>query len=615
MNIAFALMTILFLAISSQWIAWKLKLPAILFLLLSGILFGPLSEFFTPNHTILIEPSLLLGNDLLYPLISLSVAIILFEGSMSLRLDDIKDIGRVVRNLVTFGIMITALLTCIATRYIFHFPWGISALIGSITCVSGPTVIVPILRSVRPTKKLSNIIKWEGMLIDPLGALLAALVFTGISSFSQFQAIRQILEHIVIIIILGVAAGALFGYFLGLVLRRHLVPDYLSNLFALTCVVVNFVISESIVEGGGLLSVTVMGVFIANVKDTNIHHVMDFKEHLSLLLISVLFIVLAANINFKNLEIVLLPSLLLILFIQLIIRPVVVFLCTYKSNLNWREKVLLGWIAPRGIVVAAVAALFSVKLLNQASIQFEYASYAKLLSLVVFLIIIGTVTISSLTAPLLARFLNVSLPDPRGFLIVGANKFAIKVGLALQNQGLMVVLADINWKNVQRAKLAGLNSYYGNSASEHADWKMDMVGIGRMLGLSNHDQINMLSAVKYHNEFGSNTVFLLPSFNRRSIGHFSGLSSKYSKYLFSETYTYEVFSRLIDNGATLKTTKLTDEFCWDHYQDKYQGRYIPLFLIDSKGCINVISSNPINNIIPGYSIIALISDAPLSRYV
>ena len=612
MGVAFTLMSIIALAMFSQWLAWKLQLPAILFLLISGIVFGPLSIFFTMSGGAILDPSSLFGDELLYPLISLSVAIILFEGCMSLKYEDIRGMGKVVRNLVTAGLVITAFLTTISAHYILNFPWGVSALLGSITCVSGPTVIVPILRSVRPTKNLSNIIKWEGMLIDPLGALLAALVFTSISSISQFQAVTQIVLHIFLVIILGVGMGVAFGWSLGIVLRRHWVPDYLSNLFALTCVIVNFVIAESIVEGGGLLSVTIMGVFIANMKNSNIHNVMDFKEHLSLMLISVLFIVLASSISFNNLELVIIPSLFMVLCIQCIIRPFAVFLCTIRSGLNWKEKLLLGWIAPRGIVVAAVAALFSVKMINQLGANPDYIYYGHLLALVVFLIIIGTVAIPSLTAPVLARILGVSLPDPRGFVIVGANTLAIQVGLALQQQGLSVVLADISWKNVQRARLEGLNSYYGNSASEHADWKMDMVGIGRMLGLSNHDQINTLSAVKYYNEFGSNTIFLLPSQRGRQNIRLSNLNKRYSKRLFSNKYSYEDLDELISSGASIKTTKITIEFSWDKYLDIYQHTAIPLFAISPKKLVHVLSPDSVVNIIAGWSVISLVSGVRIS---
>jgi hypothetical protein len=224
-----------------------------------------------------------------------------------------------------------------------------------------------------------------------------------------------------------------------------------------------------------------------------------------------------------------------------------------------------------------------------------------------------TVAIPSLTAPVLARILGVSLPDPRGFLIVGANTLAIQVGLALQQQGLSVVLADISWRNVQKARLEGLNSYYGNSASEHADWRMDMVGIGRMLGLSNHEQINTLSAVKYYNEFGSNTIFLLPSQRGRQNIRLSNLNERYSKRLFTHNYSYEFLDELVSDGGSIKTTKITTEFSWDKYLTIYQNIAIPLFAISPKKLIHVISPDSIVNIMAGWSVISLVSESNVNR--
>jgi NhaP-type Na+/H+ or K+/H+ antiporter len=615
MDVSLILMSILLLAMFAQWLAWKLKLPAILFLLIAGIIIGPISGLVLNVPGGILDPSRLLGDDLLYPMVSLSVGIVLFEGCMSLKLSEIKGMGGPVRNLVTIGLLMTAVLTTVFSHYILNFPWEIAALLGAITSVSGPTVVVPILRSVRPTKNLANVIKWEGMLIDPIGALLAALVFSTISSISQFQAVTQILIHVFGVAALGVGLGVLSGWILGTVLRRHWVPDYLSNLFALSCVIVSFAIAEYILEGAGLLSVTIMGVFVGNMRNSHIEEVMDFKEHLSLLLISVLFIVLAANVSFSNLEGIIAPAVILILCLQFIVRPLAVFVCTLRSNLNWRERVLLGWIAPRGIVVAAVAALFSVKLINEAgNSNPEYVIYGQLLSLVAFLIIIGTVTIPSLTASFLARFLRVSSPDPKGFLIVGANKFARAIAKALEAQGLSVVLADVSWRNIQAARLEGLQSYYGNSASEHGDWHMEMVGIGRMLGLSSHDQINTLSAVKYYGEFGSNSVFLLPASENRQNIKLSKMNKKYGKRLFTDGYVYEDLRDIVNAGAVVKTTKITSEFNWEQYLEMNDKHAIQLFAVSPKLVVHVVSPDSVVSVSAGWSVIALVSEgSPLSE--
>ena len=356
------LVGILVLGFTCQWLAWKMKLPAILFLLIVGILLGPGSQaLFGPSFQVL-QPSLLF-KEILYPLVSICVSIILFEGCMNLKFREIKGTGGTVLNIITLGLVITALLTTICVHYIFTLSWSIAALIGAISSVSGPTVVVPILRSVRLNKKLANIIRWEGMLVDPVGALLAVLVFIAIT-VSQYMAFWHITVHVLFVVIVGGGGGIAAGFLLGVILKKQLIPSYLNNMFVLSFVTTAFMIAEYSVEGGGLLIVTVMGVIVGNIPNTHIEEIVDFKESLSLILISSLFIVLGANVSFVYLSDIWWRAIVLVLLLQLIVRPIAVGLSTIRSNLNWREKLMFSWIAPRGIVAAAVAALFSIKVMH-----------------------------------------------------------------------------------------------------------------------------------------------------------------------------------------------------------------------------------------------------------
>ena len=601
-SVSIALMCIMLLAIVSQWLAWKLKLPAILFLLASGIFLGPLSYILFGSEVV--NPIQIFGAKLFYPVVSLCVSIILFEGCMSLKFSEITHTGKVVRNFVTIGFIFTGICTAILSHSLLAFPWQVAAMLGAIASVSGPTVVVPILRSVRPNKDIANIIKWEGMLVDPLGAFLAVIVYTAISSASRFEAITSVIWHVLAIGVTGISVGAVIGYLLGLTLRRHWVPDYLSNLFVLSVVIITFVIVESVFDGSGLLTVTVMGILVGNMENTNIDDIVDFKENLSVLLISVLFITLGANITFDGIQLILIPAIILILCLQCIVRPISTFFCTLGSQLNWRERVLLGWLAPRGIIAASVAAVFSIEITQIQSPGIDYLLYGKLLGTVTFLIIIGTVLIESLTAPFLAKILKVSLPDPRGFLIIGANKFAREIAKALTEQNLSVQMADINWKDVQSAKMEGLNCYYGSPSSEHARWHMDLVGIGRMLGLSSNSQINSISAVKYHREFGSNTVFLLPVLSKNNEP--KEINKKYSKRLFTKDMTYEDIQSIVGTEVNIKTTNLTEQFDWDQYLALNQKNVIPLFAVDAKSKIKVFSPDSFFSPTSGWKIIALV---------
>ncbi|MCG2746889.1 MAG: sodium:proton antiporter [Desulfobulbaceae bacterium] len=338
---------VIFTGILCQWLAWRVKLPAILFLLFAGIIAGPITG--------LLDSDKLFG-DLLFPFISLSVAVILFEGSLTLQYHQIKGLTQVVRNLISFGVLVTWLITATATRLALHFPWELSLLFGAITAVTGPTVIVPMLRTVRPSASVASILRWEGIVVDPIGATLAVLVYEFIISGSG-NAVSHTLLAFGRLIGLGLFLGSLAGYLYGVLLRRHWLPEFLHNVATLALVFLVFTVSNVLQEESGLLSVTVMGIWLANMKDVPVDEILDFKESLSVLLITVLFIVLAARMNFQMFANLGWSVLFIFLAIQFLARPISVVVSTLGSKLTWPERHLLGWIAPRGIVAAAISAL------------------------------------------------------------------------------------------------------------------------------------------------------------------------------------------------------------------------------------------------------------------
>ena len=450
-------------ALGCQWLAWRLKLPAILFLLLSGILAGPVLGWLDPQE---------MFGPLLMPMVSLAVALILFEGSLTLRLAEWHEIGNVVQRLVTLGALSTWAVITLATHWLLGFDWLLALLFGTLTLVTGPTVIVPMLRVVRPKASIANILRWEGIVIDPIGALLAVVVY----SFIIASASGDGLSHS--LLTFGSLFGIGGGWALGSIMRRQWLPEYLHNLATLATVLGIFIASNQVMHESGLLAVTLMGMWLANMKGVDVRHILHFKENLSVLLISGLFILLAARLDLQALIALGPLVLILLLVIQFIARPLNVMLSTVGSNLNWRERALLSWIAPRGIVAAAVSAIFAIRL--------DEAGHAGALLLVplTFAVIIGTVVLQSATARPLARLLKVTEPAPSGFLIVGANRPARTLGKALQQLGSRVLLTDSSWENIRAARMEGLPTYFGNPASEHADLHLDLAGLGYLLALS-----------------------------------------------------------------------------------------------------------------------------------
>ncbi len=590
-SIFFVVAGLLTASILCQWGAWRVKLPAIIFLLLTGILVGPVLG--------LLHPQQLLG-DFLFPFISISVAVILFEGSLTLRFKEILGFETVIRNMVSFGMVVTWLITAATAHYVVGMSWQIAFLFGAITVVTGPTVIAPILRTVRPTAHVANILRWEGIVIDPIGASLSVLVYEYILTASAGSPWGHTLLFFLRLLIVGTSIGIGCGYFLGTALRCNWIPDFLRNIATLSVVLVAFIIANGLQPESGLVTVTVMGIWLANMKDVDVQGIIDFKESISLLLISLLFITLAAQIDLQALIDLGWRALVLFCAIQFLARPLNIVISATGSKLSWPERHFLAWIAPRGIIAAAISALFAV--------QLEKAGYvdAKLLSPLTFFVIIATVLLQSTTAGFLARWLKVVEPDPKGFLIIGANNVARALARALTHNGVQTLLSDTVRGNVTKAKIDGLACYFGNPFSEHADQFLPLTGIGRVLALSSHETINVAAAMHYRNELGTDKVFVIQSKVREQVSNRMRLPiQRLSRTLFSRDITHSYLSWILSHGGTVHTTRLTSHFGFAQFSRRHGYRAVPLFAIDPKHVVQVFCEELQIDPKPGWLIIYL----------
>ena len=558
-------------SISCQYLAYRIKIPAILPLLLVGILLGPALQ--------LLDPDILFG-ELLFPIISISVAIILFEGALTLRFQDLAGHGKMVRNLCTVGALITWLVAAPAAHYGLGMSWQLAFLFGAIVTVTGPTVIGPMLRTVRPTSKLSNILRWEGIVIDPIGALLAVLVFEFILSTQDawshtFYAFGKTL-------VLGLGIGSFAGWSLGLIIRHQWMPPYLQNTAVLTLMLTAFTLSNLLAHESGLLTVTIMGIWLANMKNVDVDSVLEFKETLSVLLISALFILLAARIDFASLLKVGTGAILVLAAVIFIARPLSAFISAIGTGLSWRETALIAWIAPRGIIAAAVSALFALKL------QSTNLQGAELLVPMVFLVIITTVVLQSLSSVYVAKLLKVRAPPPIGYLIFGASKFARMFALELMEKGVPVHIADTNWNAIREARMENIPTYYGNPVSEHASRNLDLSSFGQVLVLSPYRQLNPLVTFHFEHTLGKGTVLGLSNKEQENRASHQ-VSDDYAKKLglFSEEASYAKIAGLVSRGATIKTTQLSDSFSYENYKDTYGTRALPLCAIDPNKRIHI----------------------------
>ena len=592
LSLPFQLAVITVVAFLCQWASWRIKLPAILPLLISGLLLG--------SVTGLIQPRDLFG-DLLLPGVSLAVSIILFEGALTLRFDEIRGLEKTVRRLVTWGALVTWGVVTLSAWGLLEMPFGLALLFGALVVVTGPTVIVPLLRSVRPKANVARLLRWEGIVIDPLGAILAVLAYELVVATGQQGALLHGLWLFFQAIAVGTAIGAVVAFVLSFLLSRQLVPEYLRSFLVLSMVIGSFVLANGISEESGLVAVTVAGIVLANRKGVRTDDILHFKENLSVMLISVLFIVLAARLEMDQLLSLGATALLVLAIIQLVARPLSVWVSTLGSSLNWREKALLAWIAPRGIVAAAVSALFAQRL------QENGVEGADLLVPLTFMVIIGTVALQSVTARPLARLLKVAEPGPRGFLIIGANPVARAVGAALNENNFPVILIDSSWESIRAARMEGLGTFYGNPVSSHADQHLDLVGYGKLLGLSPRRELNTMATMRYRLEFGEANVYSLPWVSEKEDKHEVAAHHR-GATLFSSEASYARLASLISQGAEIRRTRITDEFSFEAYLKVEDRQVMPLFAIDTRDRVQVFTAEQQPEPKAGWSVIGLIKE-------
>lgn len=559
-----SLVAILVLGVGAQWLAWRLALPSILLLLLFGLIAGPITGF--------LHPDALLGS-LLVPIVSMSVSLVLFEGSLSLRLHELRETGRIVRNLIVIGGAVTWVVSTVAAHFLLGFDLGLALLIGAILIVTGPTVIGPLLEHIKPRGRLGPTLKWESILIDPIGALLALLVFEAILASSVQSATLLVLVGFVQALVAGGLVGALGAGLMVLLLRYYLIPDGLQNAVTLTLVITSYAVANLLHPESGLLAVTAMGIILANQSVVAVAHIIEFKENVRVLLLAILFIVLAARLTTKDLGLLGVGSFLFLAIQMLVARPLGVALATLGSGLTARERLFLAWMAPRGIVAASVSSIFALRLQ-----QVDYPG-ARALVAESFLVIIGSVAIYGLTSASVAQWLGVRQRSAQGVLLVGADLVARTIAQTLAKQGFRVLLVDTNRGNVAAARLAGLSAINVSILAEYLLDEIDLEGIGRLFALTPNDAVNSLAVLRFVERFGRAEVYQLPA--KGSIGVASGKAHQQLKgrYLFGPDVDYAYLEHQISKGARIKATPITDVYDHESHLSRHGNAAKPLFLV------------------------------------
>lgn len=582
MTFLFGVALILILGVGAQWLAWRTRLPSILLLLLSGFLAGPVFG--------IIDPAVLQG-DWVYAFVSISIGVILFEGGLNLRLSELKEVGGPILNLISIGVLVTWVLGATGVYLIEGFGVEMSLLTGAILVVTGPTVVVPILRQIRPKGRIGAVAKWEGITIDPVGAILAVLVLEVLlllhepsgASAGAAEATLHVMKGIGVAIGASVVIGGAAAALIVFTLHRRLVPGYLHNPLTLTLVVVAFVGAETFQHEAGLLTSTLMGVALANQSYVPVKRIAEFKENLQVLLLGVLFIVLSARLDLATFEHVGLRTLLLLGVLILVVRPLAVFISCVGTKLSWREQAFLAWLAPRGIVAAAVASLFAFEL------QSVFPETADALVPVVFLVIVGTVAVYGLTIPYVAHWLGLADPNPEGVLFVGADSWVQRIAETLQDLGITVQMIDSNPDHVKRARERGLHAERADVLSESVLEDLDLSGIGRLLITIPNDEVASLAALHLSEIFDVNDVFQLPARSGRQHGEGEVPEHLRGHLLFGGDTSCERIRECFDHDHNVFVVKIDEALTREELQGRLGPESFPLFIV--RGTQLVVLSN------------------------
>jgi NhaP-type Na+/H+ or K+/H+ antiporter/Trk K+ transport system NAD-binding subunit len=543
---------IIVLGISAEWLAWRLHIPAIVLLLLTGFLIGPVMGWINPAQDF---------GAMLQPLIALSVAIILFEGGLNLQWHEYKEAGVDVNRLVSIGLLLTWTLSATAAHFIGGLSWPIALIFGAIIVVTGPTVLLPLLKDARLQRRAAALLKWEGIINDPVGALLAVLVFEYLMTWHSGHSVFGVLGNLSLGLLVATASGIGLGYALSWAFHRERVPEFLKSPVMLGAVFLLYVAINAVQEEAGLLAVTVMGIVVANQRLRNIEDLRRFKQYITVVLVAVLFIVLTANIDIRTLTQLDGRSLALLAAIIFLIRPLAVYLSTLGTGIKWQERLLIAWIAPRGIVAASVAGLFASRLTERG---FEDAE--QLLPLV-FALITATVILHGLTIKWLGRRLGLASRYPNGVLIVGATPWSVELAHAFKDLQVPVIITDTSWEHLRPARMSNLRVYRGQILAETTEAALELNEISHVLAATANDAYNALVCTRFAPELGHNQVFQLASVSggNRVKAKEALARTVRGRIAFDENTRYEDLMRYYYHGWKFYKTRLTENYTYDDY--------------------------------------------------
>lgn len=581
-------MLLLILATGAQWLAWKLHVPAIILLSAVGILLGPGLDVLNPHNQM---------GDMLGMLVSMAVAVILFDGGLSLKFSELREIRRAVWQLVWLGGFLSWVLITLAAVYVAGLSWGVSIVFGGILVVTGPTVIIPLLRQAKLNSRVASVLKWEGIVVDPVGAMFAVIAYEFLTQSSmQSDPVASAIDLTVIILFIA-AASAAFGRAMVWLMRDDHLPEFLKAPVTLTAVVTGYVMANMVLEEGGLIAVTVLGMVLANSKISSVDEIRRIKEYLSIILISFLFILLTATLTVADIQQIGLRDILFILAMIVVVRPLVVAMSTKNTSLSLNEKILVGCVAPRGVVLVAICGL-----LGPALVEAGFEDGARMVPLS-FAVVLSTVLIYGFSLKTLATKLKLTATKSGGVLIVGANPLSSELALLLKEHEVPVLLADHNWHHLRQARLASVPVHYGEIASEEAEHNIEFNPYSFILAATDNFAYNTLVCSRFAHEFGRNGVVQLASDKDDESDPKAYSHTLRGRTLIGENASYDNLMAKHLQGWEFASVQLTDEFSYADFVSKHGDHAMPVLSISGSGRLYFNSAQVDFNPPEGHSLV------------
>ncbi|SMX41804.1 cation:proton antiporter [Actibacterium lipolyticum] len=539
------------LGVGSQWLAWRLRMPAIVLMLAAGLIIGPVLGVFDPVRDV---------GPLMGPMISIAVAIILFEGGLTLNLHSLRDAAEGVRRLVIIGAPLGWLLSTLALHYVAGLGWSASTVFGGIMIVTGPTVIAPLLRQARLKRRPAQLLQWEAIVNDPVGALAAVLAFEVVLVLQTATTLTHAMWELVLGVTVATVLGAFAGWGLARAFRRAWVPEYMKVPVLFAVLLLTFGLSDAVLHESGLLAVTIMGLVIANADLPSYTELRRFKEHATVLLVSGVFILLAASMKFETLAQLDWRAGVFVLSIILVARPVTVLLSLVATKVPWRERLLVAFTGPRGVVLVAVAGLFGERL---AALGLEDGARIGPLA---FALVAATVVLHGFTLTPFARWLGLAGGEIPGVLLVGGSRWATAFGQALKKVEVPVLVLDANRARLRSAREGGLPIFFGDILSEAAEHGVEIMSYGKVVAATDNDAYNTLVATDLAPEFGRENVHQLKRAKQESTRH--ALPTTLGGKPIGAGRSYFELNRMVDEGWGFRTTRLTEEFTIKDWREK-----------------------------------------------